>query len=170
MAKKRNKLIIEPFDNIKIIGISTNMIDYQLAWYLNNVLRINLVKYRGVSPNDEDYFSFYYYDAGENSNAFNLVALRSSSGKEWVSFKPKTDYLLIIRNYISDNVFQQYLNDIRKRTKVNHAYVVDLDLNTKIDIILEDIEFHEMKIMDEQNKLNNYAFSNCCKNLTSFSK
>ena len=99
----------------------------------------------------KDFFSFYFYDSGENSNAYNLVAL-SSGGREWVSFKPKTDYLFIVRNYINDNDFQQYLNKIKSILKVNHAYVIDLELNNKIDIILEDIEFHEMRIMDEINK------------------
>lgn len=169
MAKKKNKLTVEPFDDIKLIGINTSMIDYQLAWYLNKALKINLVKYKSITTNDEDFYSFYFYDSGENSNAFNLVSL-ISNGKEWVRFKPKTDYLLIIRNYITDSVFQQYLSDIRQISKVNHAYAIDLDLNNKIEIILEDIEFHELKLIEEQNKGNNYAFSNCCKNLTSFSK
>lgn len=151
MAKKKNKLVIEPFDDIRIIGISTAMLDYQLAWNINKLLKIDLVKYKSISPNNEDFFSFYFYDSGENSNAYNLVAL-SYGGREWVSFKPKTDYLFIVRNYINDNDFQQYLNKIKSILKVNHAYVIDLELNNKIDIILEDIEFHEMRIMDEINK------------------
>lgn len=169
MAKKKNKLTVEPFDDIKLIGINTSLVDYQLAWYLNKALKINLVKYKSITTNDEDFYSFYFYDSGENSNAFNLVSL-ISNGREWVHFNPKTDYLLIIRNYIAENTLQQHLSNIKNIIKVNHAYVIDLDLNNKIEIILEDIEFHEMKIIDEQNKNCSYAFSNCCKNLTSFSK
>jgi hypothetical protein len=34
---------------------------------------------------------------------------------------------------------------------VYHAYNISLDYNKKIDVILEDIEFHEMEIANEQN-------------------
>ena len=102
MVKRKNKLIVEPFDDIRVIGINTSMMDYQLAWNLNKVLKIDLAKYKSVTFNEEDFFSYYLYDAGENANTFNLVSLVSTEGKEWVSFKPKTDYLFIIRNYIKD--------------------------------------------------------------------
>ncbi|MBR4155805.1 MAG: IPExxxVDY family protein [Bacteroidales bacterium] len=152
MVKRKNKLVVEPFDDIKIIGINTTMMDYQLAWHLNKTLKTELVKYKSITSNGEDFFSFYLYDAGENSNAYNLVSLSSSEGKEWVSFKPKTDFLFIIRNYIKESDFQSILTNINSIQNVFHAYVVDLEYNKKIDVILEDIEFHEMDIIDEINK------------------
>ena len=94
--------------------------------------------------------SFYLYDAGENSNTFNLVAL-SNQDTKWVAFSPQTDYLLIIRNYIKETDFQSLLNKIKAIPRVVHAYVVDLGKNKKIDTILEDIELHEMNIFDEMN-------------------
>ena len=151
MVKRKNKLVVEPFDDIKIIGINTTMMDYQLAWHLNKVLKIELVKYKSITNNGEDFFSFYLYDAGENSNAYNLVSL-ASEGKEWVSFKPKTDFLFIIRNYIKESDFQSILTKINSIQNVFHAYIVDLEHNKKIDVILEDIEFHEMDVIDEINK------------------
>lgn len=150
MVKRKNKLVVEPFDDIKIIGINTVMVDYQLAWHLNKTLKIELTKYKSITNNGEDFFSFYLYDAGENSNAYNLVSL-VSEGKEWVSFKPKTDFLFIIRNYIKESDFQSIMTKINSIQNV-FAYNVDLDHNKKIDVILEDIEFHEMDIIDEINK------------------
>lgn len=150
MVKRKNKLVVEPFDDIKIIGINTVMVDYQLAWHLNKTLKIELTKYKSITNNGEDFFSFYLYDAGENSNAYNLVSL-VSDGKEWVSFKPKTDFLFIIRNYIKESDFQSIMTKINSIQNV-FAYNVDLDHNKKIDVILEDIEFHEMDIIDEINK------------------
>ena len=97
--KKKTKFVVEPFDDIRIIGINTGMFDYQLAWNINKTVKINLVKYKDISSDDENFFSFYLYDAGENSNTFNLVSL-SNENTKWVSFSPQTDYLLIIRNYI----------------------------------------------------------------------
>ena len=150
MVKRKNKLVIEPFDDIKIIGINTSMQDFQLAHFINKALKIDLVKYKSITNNGEDFYSFYRYAAGENANTFNLVGLVSGS-KEWVSFKPKTEYLFIIRNYIKDAAFQVVLTKIKSISQVYHAYNIDLDVNKKIDIILEDIEFHEMDIASEQN-------------------
>ncbi len=151
MVKRKNKLVVEPFDDIKVIGINTGMMDYQLAWYLNKTLKIQLAKYKSIANNSGDLFSFYLYDSGENSNTFNLVAL-SSEGKEWVSFKPKTDFIFIVRNYIKDDDFHSMLTKIKNIPNIFHAYVIDLDINKKMDAILEDIEFHEMDIIDEINK------------------
>lgn len=149
--KKKTRFVVEPFDDIRIIGISTGMFDYQLAWNLNKALKLNLVKYKDITSDGENFFSFYLYDAGENSNAFNLVAL-SNEDTKWVSFSPQTDYLLIIRNYIKDSDYQSLLTKIKSIPKMIFAYSVDLGKNSKIDTILEDIEMHEMEISNEMNK------------------
>ena len=149
--KKKTKFVVEPFDDIRIIGINTGMFDYQLAWNINKSLKLNLAKYKDISSDDENFFSFYLYDAGENSNTFNLVAL-SNEDTRWVSFSPQTDYLLIVRNYIKESDFQSILTKIKMIPKVIYAYVVDLGKNAKIDTILEDIELHEMDIVDEMNR------------------
>ena len=149
--KKKTKFVVEPFDDIRIIGINTGMFDYQLAWNINKTVKINLVKYKDISSDDENFFSFYLYDAGENSNTFNLVSL-SNENTKWVSFSPQTDYLLIIRNYIKESDFQAFLTKIKSIPRVIYAYVVDLGKNSKIDAILEDIELHEMDIVDEMNR------------------
>lgn len=150
MVRRKNRLVVEPFDDIKIIGINTSMMDYQLAHYLNKTLKLELVKYRSITNNGEDFYSFYRYDAGESSNTFNLIGLIYEN-KEWVSFKPKTEYLLIIRNYIEESNFQLLITKIKSVPQVYHAYNISLDYNKKIDVILEDIEFHEMEIANEQN-------------------
>ena len=150
MVKRKNKLVIEPFDDIKIIGINTSMQDFQLAHFINKALKIDLVKYKSITNNDEDFYSFYRYAAGENANTFNLVGLISEN-KEWVSFKPRTEFLLIIRNYIKESTYQLLISKIKSIPQVYHAYNIDLDVNKKIDVILEDIEFHEMEIANEQN-------------------
>ena len=149
--KKKTRFVVEPFDDIRIIGISTGMLDYQLAWNLNKALKLNLVKYKDITSDGENFFSFYLYDAGENSNAFNLVAL-SNEDTKWVSFSPQTDYLLIIRNNIKDSDYQSLLTKIKSIPKMIFAYSVDLGKNSKIDTILEDIEMHEMEISNEMNK------------------
>lgn len=148
---KKIRLDIKPFDDIRIIGINTSMMDYQLASFLNKTLGFSFVKYDNIVFKNNE-FSFYLYDKGENSNTYCLVSLSSCEGKEWVQFKPKTDFLLTIRNNISDSDFNQILEKIKMIPKVFHAYNIDLEHNNKIDIILEYIELHESDIIEKINK------------------
>lgn len=145
MVKKKNKIVVEPFDDIKIIGVCSHLEDYKLAWHLNKVLEINLVKYIDIMNEDGQLFSFYLHNGGENSNAFNLVALSNDEAK-WVKFTPATDYLVVIRNYISDENTQNLITKIKTIPGVIFSYLIDLDKNKSIDTILEDIEMHEMNL------------------------
>lgn len=148
MVKKKRKIVVEPFDDIKIVGVCTHLEDYKLAWHINNLLNINLVKYDDIYNEDDLAFSFYLYDGGENCNTFNLVEI-SNEGGRWVSFTPPTDYLIVIRNYINDENLADLLNKIKHIEGVQFAYLVDVDMNSKIDAILEDIEMHEMEIVND---------------------
>jgi len=145
MVRKKNKIVVEPFDDIKIIGICSHLEDYKLAWHINKVLGISLVKYDDIINEDEQMFSFYLYNGGENSNAFNLVALSNDEAK-WVKFSPATDYLVVIRNFISDENLQNIITKIKTIPNVIFAYLIDLYQNKKIDTILEDIEVHEINL------------------------
>ncbi|MBP5643956.1 MAG: IPExxxVDY family protein [Bacteroidales bacterium] len=146
MAKKKNKIVVEPFDDIKIIGISSHLEDYKLAWHINKLLNINLVKYPDIVNEDEMEFSFYLYDGGENCNTFNLVEIANADGR-WVNFNPPTDYLIIIRNFINDENLAKTLDLIRHIEGVQFAYLVDVSMNSKIDALLEDIEMHEIELV-----------------------
>lgn len=147
MAKKKQKIVVEPFDDIKIIGICTHLEDYKLAWHINKLLNINLVKYSDIVNEDEIEFSFYLYDGGENCNTFNLVEISNADGR-WVKFNPPTDYLIVIRNFINDENLTALLDKIKHIDGVQLAYLIDVDTNSKIDALLEDIEIHEMEIVN----------------------
>ena len=110
MVKKKRKIVVEPFDDIKIIGICTHLEDYKLAWNINKLLNINLVKYSDIINEDGLSFSFYLYDGGENCNTFNLVEIVNSEGR-WVNFSPTTDYLIVIRNFINDENLAKILEN-----------------------------------------------------------
>lgn len=148
---KKKKIVVEPFDDIKIIGICTHIADYKLAWHINKLLNINLVKYEDIINEDELAFSYYLYDGGENCNTYNLVEIANAEGR-WVKFSPATDYLFIIRNFINDENLMDQLGKIKKIEGVALAYLVDLDTNSKIDTILEDIEMHEIDIASEMKR------------------
>ena len=151
MVKKKKKIVVEPFDDIKIVGICTHLEDYKLAWHINKLLNINLVKYSDIVNEDGLEFSFYLYDGGENCNTYNLVEISNSEGR-WVTFSPATDYLIVIRNFINDENLAKHLEKIKHIEGVQLAYVIDLDMNSKIDALLEDIEMHEIDIVTSMKK------------------
>lgn len=151
MVKKKRKIVVEPFDDIKIIGICTHLEDYKLAWHINKLLNINLVKYSDIFNEDGLGFSFYLYDGGENCNTFNLVEIVNSEGR-WVNFSPATDYLIVIRNFINDENLAKILEKIKRIESVQFTYLIDLDMNSKIDTLLEDIEMHEIEIVSDMKK------------------
>lgn len=151
MVKKKKKIVVEPFDDIKIIGICTHLEDFKLAWHINKLLNVNLVKYSDIVNEDGLEFSFYLYDGGENCNTYNLVEISNSEGR-WVTFSPATDYLIVIRNFINDENLAKHLEKIKHIEGVQLAYVIDLDMNSKIDALLEDIEMHEIDIVTSMKK------------------
>lgn len=151
MVKRKKKIVVEPFDDIKIIGICTHLEDFKLAWHINKLLNINLVKYSDIVNEDGLEFSFYLYDGGENCNTYNLVEISNSEGR-WVTFSPATDYLIVIRNFINEENLAKHLEKIKHIEGVQLAYLIDLDMNSKIDALLEDIEMHEIDIVTSMKK------------------
>ncbi|MCQ2317715.1 MAG: IPExxxVDY family protein [Bacteroidales bacterium] len=146
MVKKKNKIVVEPFDDIRIIGINSHLEDYKLAWHINNVLKINLIKYSDIINEDGQPFSFYLYDGGENSNAFNLVGLVNEEAK-WIKLPLPTDYLIVIRNFITEDSYQAITSKIKQIPGVILVYNVDVEKTRKIDNLLEDIEIHEIELV-----------------------
>lgn len=147
MVKRKKKIVVEPFDDIKIVGICTHLEDYKLAWHINKLLNINLIKYSDIVNEEGFGFSFYLYDGGENCNTYNLVEIVNSETR-WVNFTPPTDYLIVIRNFINDENLAKLLDKIKHIEGVQFTYLIDVESNSKIDAILEDIEMHEIEIIN----------------------
>lgn len=151
VVQKKRILQVSPFDDLCIMGISSAVKDYKLAWHLNQILKIDLKKMPGLdlSERSNGTFSFYYYDEGENLNVFNLVQ-NHSDGQRMLNFNIPTDFLLIIRNPIPESRFEQIMTSTRKIPGVVMVYDIDIEKNKHIDPILEMIEFHEFNLLREQ--------------------
>lgn len=67
---KKSKLIIDYEYNFELIGITTAVRGYKLAWELNQRLGVNLVKQPdlvvGFKNNEEKTFSFYSFETALN--------------------------------------------------------------------------------------------------------
>lgn len=149
MAVKKNKLMVAPFDDIQIIGINTTLIDYKMAYYLNQKLGFKFVRLDEILLDEVLPYAFFYYNSGENRNAYNLVSLKH---KEHLCVKitPHVDFLLIVRNHITTEKLEQLTKSIREIKDVSHAFTLDLSRLPVIDILLERIEMHELHCLQEQ--------------------
>jgi len=139
---KKNKLSIAPFDDIHLIGINTTLADYKLAYYFNELLRFNLVRLKEIQLDGNYPYAFFYYNAGENRNAYNLVALKSKDHL-CVKLNPHIDYLLIVRNHLIEERLSQLVKLIRDIKDVTYAYTLDINKIPAFDVLLEKIEMHE---------------------------
>ena len=147
---KKNKLTVAPFDDIHLIGINSTIVDYKLAYQFNNSLKFNFIRLDEIHGDDGLPYAFFYYNAGENRNAFNLVSLRN---KEHVSvkLKPQIDYLLIVRNHTTEDKLNQLIKSIRDINGVSFAYLIDLSKVPALDVLLEHIEMHESQCLENLN-------------------
>lgn len=154
MCPRKNTLTSLPSADINILGITTTMPDYKLAWNINAKLNIKLVKQKDIVPhgmNGEFTYAFYLYDDGENSNIYNLVSI-NDKGARWMKLPVTTDYLLIIRNSIYHEKLNDILKTIRKTEQLVHAFLIEQERIKGIDPLLEQIELHEMQMMKNTNK------------------
>lgn len=145
---KKNKLVIAPFDDIHLIGINTTLVDYKLAYYFNEMLRFNFVRLKEILLDDILPYAFFYYNAGENRNAYNLVALKSGNHL-CLKLNPHIDFLLIIRNHLTDERLAQLVKLVRGIKDVTYAYSLDLSKIPAIDVLLEKIEMHERDYLQQ---------------------
>ena len=146
MAIKKNKLQVATFDDIHILGINSTLIDYKLAYYINEKLNFNLVRLKDILLDEALPYAFFYYNAGENRNANNLVSLRYKDNL-CIKLNPHIDYLLIVRNHLNAERLAQIVKTLREIKEVNYAYTMDLKLSPAMDVLLERIEMHERQCL-----------------------
>jgi hypothetical protein len=98
---KRTKLIIEYDYDFELLGLTTFMKGYKLAWEINQILRINLIKQPdlavGFRNNDEKSFSFYAYESHHNRlKLFKNKASENETGKYFLIPEfPHYDFIIL---------------------------------------------------------------------------
>lgn len=150
MKPKSNKIQIASFDDTTVVGINSTLVDYKLAWGINDKLSLDLARYDDLvfegSP-----FSFFYYTAGENYNVYNLVSLVSKD-RVLYPFSPRLDYLFLIQNTLSAEKQINIMRGLREVEGIVHAFVLEKDKNLRQ--VLETIAGCEQQMMDKKKKQN----------------
>ena len=150
MNPKEKKIKIASFDDTVVVGINSALVDYKLAWNINNKLSLDLIRYDDLIFEGAP-FSFFYYTAGENYNVYNLVSLVNKD-RVLYPFSPRLDYLLLIQNTLSAERQTNIMRSLREIDGIGHAFVLEKDKNLRQ--VLETIADCEQKMIDKKKKLN----------------
>ena len=150
MKPKSNKIQIASFDDTTVVGINSAMVDYKLAWSINNKLSLDLVRYDDLVYEGMP-FSFFYYTAGENYNVYNLVSLVCKD-KVLYPFNPRLDYLFLIQNTLSPERQISIMRDLREIDGIGHAFVLEKD--NILRQVLETIADCELQMFNKKKKQN----------------
>lgn len=150
MKPKSNKIQIASFDDTTVVGINSTLVDYKLAWGVNDKLSLDLARYDDLVFEGAP-FSFFYYTAGENYNVYNLVSLVSKD-RVLYPFSPRLDYLFLIQNTLSAEKQINIMRGLREVEGIVHAFVLAKDKNLRQ--VLETIAGCEQQMMDKKKKQN----------------
>jgi hypothetical protein len=138
---KRSKLIIEYEYDFDLIGLSTVLKGYKLAWEINQVLHINLVKQPdlavGFKNNEEKTFSFYAHESLHNRlKLFKNRPSENEPGKYFLIPEfPHFDFI-ILAAMEEQYSHQQLVNLIKSIQDVQLVAAIPLDgLKSKSNFI-----------------------------------
>lgn len=156
VSKKKNNIRLASFDDTKVVGINSGLVDYKLAWNINRKLSIDLARQDDLMLEDAIY-SFFYYTAGENSSVFNLVSTRFYD-KVLLDYSPRIDYLLIIRNETSKERLDAILQGLREVEGMGHAFYLDIHKGNELKHVLEMLELHEVLLSEKSKRINTVEY------------
>ena len=156
VAKDAENIDLVSFSDIVVIGINSSLMEYKLAWCLNEALSLDFTRRVDLVSNG-DVYPLYHCHLYENSPVYDLLALNSGD-KNLLRSKPRIDYLFLVRNepYIEriDNMLQK----IKETEGVSYAFLME-GQRTKIEPILYDIELHEVKMLALARERNTPAYA-----------
>jgi hypothetical protein len=115
---KRSKLVIDYEYDFELLGLTTFLKGYRLAWELNQALRINLVKQPdlavGFRKNEEKSFSFYAFQGTHNRlKLFKNKASENEPGKYFLIPEfPHYDFIILAA--MEEQYSKQQLVDLVK--------------------------------------------------------
>ena len=137
---KKSKLIIDYEYNFELIGITTVVRGYRLAWELNQRLSVNLVKQPdlmvGFKNNEEKAFSFYAFETPLNRlKVFKNRPTDQETGKYFLIPEfPHFDFIILAA--MEEHHTQELLQHVRSIPAVELVASIPLDgLKSKSNFI-----------------------------------
>lgn len=152
------KLLLDLADDLEfqMIGISTTMRDFRLAYYLNKLVFLELIKNEDLPAeiqgfSEPRFFSFYQWEESGTGLCFYLISNKNKDS--WLIPEQKqADFFLIIKGAFSQESYSRFLKTIRETPNVIMAYKINLKSNKKISNFLMEMELHTVIIKQNARK------------------
>lgn len=143
--------------DFNILGISTTLQDYRLAWYLNKQANFQLKKqldYIVLNPKEqiENSFSFFI---DETNVSIHLYLIQNKNENDYLFPKwKKFDFLLVLKDLEGDFDSDNLMNQFKYIPFVSYTYLIDnttiklmeKGLIKKLNNFFTDIELHVLQI------------------------
>ncbi|MFI5158136.1 MAG: IPExxxVDY family protein [Sphingobacteriales bacterium] len=112
-----------------LIAVTTPLKDYRICYLINKYLNFNLAKTADLSveihPNTEPvYFSKYTHHWEASDTDFYFIANKGSDGYLIPEMR-KTDYFLMIKNYIDDYDLDNLVSSLNRVPEIVAAVKID---------------------------------------------
>ena len=134
----------EATDDIRVIGINSVLADYKLVWQLNEQLSIKLTRQDDLVHGDGIY-PYYHCSAEENGPSYGFLAV-SYDKQSILNFKPRLDYLFIIRHESLPMRINTMFEKIKALKGVNYAFLMDGYMD-RLEGALYDVENYEDTVL-----------------------
>lgn len=146
MAKR--KLISEPdhFPDLFIFGITTQLKDYRLAYYVNRDCDIMLAKLEDLPlfiEKDEktiNYSLYTYINKAQHQNFYLLI--NNNDGIRILPNLKQADFLLMVNGQTGTLNVADLIASLRKIPGVQFAFNVEKEKIKNLDGIMSDLEIH----------------------------
>ncbi|MDY0282121.1 MAG: IPExxxVDY family protein [Salinivirgaceae bacterium] len=146
MAKK--KLISEPdsYPDLNVMGLSTQIKDYRLAFLMNNLLGFNLKKLDDLPVfftriNAVVYYPiFTFYDV-EQRLYYCLIGNNNKQQPMIHSIK-HADYLIFIKGYPEQTKMEELTSNLRAHNEIQLAFNAEKEKIKNLEDIMTDLELH----------------------------
>ncbi|HLN52805.1 MAG TPA: IPExxxVDY family protein [Lentimicrobium sp.] len=148
MVTKKYKLSAESDTEIDIIGITTGLNDYRLAYFLNKVASFNLQRLNDLPVFNEklkvlrDYSLFTWTD-DDHRLMYYLISNDHNDGKMIEQYS-QANYFLFIKGKHKAQDSKSLQSLIRKIPSVTFVFVPEILKIKELSGILQDLELHEL--------------------------
>lgn len=143
MAKKLS-VQVNYFEDYHLLGLVSNLKDYMLTFFINNLLELDLKKYGDFKPEPEKDIAFSWYCHWRKGElvSYYLVGNHHAKGK-LVPAQKHLDFFLLIKNG-SEQKVSEIIGKLRTIEKVTAVFQLDMAKVKDMNIILEVLEMHEL--------------------------
>jgi len=112
-----------------LIAITSSLKDYRLCFLINRALNFNFAKTDDLEidllhGSDKAYFSLYKHTPEDSETDFFFISNKGTEGY-LIPEMNKTDYLLMIKNYIDENELENTITGLNRIPEIVAAVKVD---------------------------------------------